>query len=622
MCSVVGDADDVTARWPRWAVAALLIGTAALYLWNLSVCGYGNSFYAAAAQAGAKSWSAWFFGALDARDFITVDKPPAALWVTGLSVRLFGLSSWSVLAPQAVMGVAAVAVLFATVRRTFADPMQGTAAGLIAGAVLACTPAAALMFRFNNPDALLVLLLTVAAYSLTRAVATASWRWLALVGLVMGTAFLTKMLQCAVVLPGFAAAYLMLAPADWQKRLLHMAIGGLSLIVAAGWWVLAVALVPAESRPYVGGSTDDSVLNLAFGYNGVSRIVGNGGARTWGGPAGHGADPTAGLHRLFSAELGYEISWLLPVALFAVAFGGYLALRRKISRDEGAALVMWGGWLLVTGVIFSVMDGTVHPYYSVALAPAVAALVAVGGVWAWRCLPGWTGRVALAIMALLAGFWSAILLQRNDFGPSWLPWAVVGIAVGAASTVLVGQRLATRIALAAGMLSAVAGTALYTLATAATPHQGSVPIAVSSMRGVPVHTVMHEAMAVKLAVGGWTGDVATNHELAELLAATSTPWSAATNGSQSAAVLELASGTSVMAIGGWSGDPVPTLKQFTDDVAAGKVTYYVEAGVVRPRAKVFSPESETGSCARQIADWVAAHYDPVPVGQSLVFRLR
>src|SRR4051794_29076932 len=174
-----------------------------MYLWQLSASGYGNAFYAAAAQAGSQSWSAWFFGSLDANDFITVDKPPASLWVTGLSVRLFGLNSWAVLAPQAAMGVAAVAVLVAAVRRVVPDPGQGAAAGLIAGAVLACTPAAALMFRFNNPDALLTLLLVVAAYCLARAVRMASWRWLALGGAVMGTAFLTKMLQGFLVLPGF-----------------------------------------------------------------------------------------------------------------------------------------------------------------------------------------------------------------------------------------------------------------------------------------------------------------------------------------------------------------------------------------------------------------------------------
>src|SRR3954468_11335473 len=165
-------------RWSRWALATLLVATAVLYLWNLSASGYGNTFYAAAAQAGSQSWSAWFFGALDAQNFIPVDKPPASLWVTGLSVRLFGMNSWSVMAPQALMGVAAVAALYCAVRRALPNPNHGAAAGLLAGAVLAVTPAAALMFRFNNPDALLVLLLTVAAYCLMRATIAASWRWL------------------------------------------------------------------------------------------------------------------------------------------------------------------------------------------------------------------------------------------------------------------------------------------------------------------------------------------------------------------------------------------------------------------------------------------------------------
>jgi len=264
-----------TQRWPRWALAVLLAATAVLYLWNLSASGYGNTFYAAAAQAGSQRWSAWFFGSLDAHNFITVDKPPASLWVTGLSVRLFGMNSWSVMAPQALMGVAAVAVLYCTVRRAFADPNHGAAAGLLAGAVLAGTPAAALMFRFNNPDALLVLLLTVAAYCLMRAASAASWRWLQLVGVAMGTAFLTKMMQGFLVLPGFGLAYLLVAPTSWPKRVLHLLGAVAALIAAAGWWVLTVQLTPASARPYIGGSTDNTVLDLALGYNGINRLLGH-----------------------------------------------------------------------------------------------------------------------------------------------------------------------------------------------------------------------------------------------------------------------------------------------------------------------------------------------------------
>lgn len=615
----------MTIRWPRLALAALIACTAALYLWNLSTTGYGNTFYAAAAQAGAQSWSAWFFGALDARGFITVDKPPAALWVTGLSVRLFGMNSWSVLVPQALMGVAAVTVLFATVRRAIPNPMQGAVAGLVAGAVLACTPAAALMFRFNNPDALLVLLLVTAAYCLTRAVAAASWRWLALVGAVMGAAFLTKMLQGFLVLPGFAAAYLLAAPTSWRNRLLHLTAATGVLVATAGWWVVIVQSIPADSRPYVGGSTDDTVLDLAFGYNGLSRIVGSGsGAEShWGGAMFRPPSAATGLHRLFTGEFGNEISWLLPVTLFVVALGGYLWARGHLSICERAAHVAWSGWLLVTGLVFTYMNGTVHPYYTVALAPAVAALVGLGAVWAWRLRSGWDGRIALAVILGLAGWWSVNLLNHNHFSPDWVPTVVTALCVVGIGATLIGMRWSAAGTLA-GALGAAAGTVAFSIATAMTPHHGAIPNAVGVIHRTAQHSAEATYLAQQFAVGGWMGDEATNRDLADLLRATHTPWSAATNGSQSAAALEIASGTSVMAIGGWGGDPAPTLEQFIADVHAGKLTYYVEAGkggAAAPGGKVIRSENHSASHTRAIADWVAAHYPATTLGESLVYRL-
>ena len=599
----------MTAHWPRWGLAALLACTAIAYLWGLSASGYGNDFYAAAAQAGSQSWSAWFFGSLDARDFITVDKPPGALWVTGLSVRAFGTSSWSVLAPQALMGVATVAILFATVRRAIADPACGAAAGLIAGAVLACTPVAAMMFRLNDPDALLVMLLTGAAYCCTRAVHTASWRWFTAMGVVLGFAFLTKMLQGFLVLPGFAMAYLLLAPTSWRNRGLHLAAAAAALVVSSGWWVLAVQLIPRASRPYVGGSSDDSVLNLALGYNGISRLRGHG-SRS--GSTTIGANS---LHRLFTTEMANEISWLLPAALVAVVIGVYLTLRERLDREERAALVSWGGWLLVTGVILSVMRGTVHPYYTVALAPAVAALIGLASVWAWRDRREWDGRVALAGLLGSAGLWSSILLHRDHFGPDWAPRTIEVTILVAVLCLLAGHRVLVRAGVVAGAAGAMAGAVAFSLATVATPHRGAVPDAVylGSVHG-----------RAGQAIANWTGDEATNRDLAAMLEATDTAWSAATNGSQSAAALELSTHTSVMAIGGWSGDPTPTLDQFIDDVRAARIGYYVEAGrggADQVHGRVIRTENHGVSHGRQIADWVADHYRAQTVGTSLVYRL-
>jgi len=207
----------------------LLAATAVLYLWGLGASGWANAFYSAAVQAATKSWKAMFFGAFDSSNFITVDKPPAALWIMGISARIFGVNAWSMLVPEALEGVAAVGLLYATVRRRF-----GPSAGLLPGAELALTPVAVLMFRFNNPDALLTLLLVGAAYALTRALEGARTRWLILVGALIGFAFLTKMLQAFLVVPAFGLVYLIAAPTSLWRRAGQLLAGGVG--VAGSRW--------------------------------------------------------------------------------------------------------------------------------------------------------------------------------------------------------------------------------------------------------------------------------------------------------------------------------------------------------------------------------------------------
>ena len=221
--------------WVRPALLTLLVGTAVLYLWGLGASGWANSFYSAAVQAGTKSWKAFFFGSSDASNFITVDKPPASLWVMEISARLFGVNSWSILVPQALEGVASVAVLYAAVRRSFRP-----GAALLAGLVLATTPVAALMFRYNNPDALLVLLLTVAAYATVRALERANTWWLVLAMSAVGTGFITKMLQALLVVPALGLVYLLAAPTPLRRRIVQLATGAVALVVSAGWWVAIV----------------------------------------------------------------------------------------------------------------------------------------------------------------------------------------------------------------------------------------------------------------------------------------------------------------------------------------------------------------------------------------------
>ncbi|WP_332666332.1 glycosyltransferase family 39 protein, partial [Aeromicrobium sp.] len=263
-----GRPDD--SPYVRPALLALLGATALLYLWGLGASGWANSFYSAAVQAGSASWKAFFFGSSDASNSITVDKTPMSLWPMSLSVRIFGLSSWSMLAPQALMGVGAVGLLYATVRRT----TRSAWSGLLAGAILALTPVAVLMFRFNNPDALLTLLLIASVYATIRAIESPerAVRWLVLGGTLVGFAFLTKMLQAFLVLPPLAAVYLIAAKPSIGKRLGHLLIAFGSMIAAAGWWIAIVELWPASSRPYIGGSQNNSILELTLGYNGFGRL--------------------------------------------------------------------------------------------------------------------------------------------------------------------------------------------------------------------------------------------------------------------------------------------------------------------------------------------------------------
>jgi 4-amino-4-deoxy-L-arabinose transferase-like glycosyltransferase len=640
----------------RPALVGLLAATAVLYVVGLSASGWANGFYAAAVEAGTKSWKAFFFGSFDSSNFITVDKPPASLWVMELSARVFGLNSWSMLVPQALEGVAAVGLLYATVKRR-----AGAGAGLLAGGVLALTPVATLMFRFNNPDALLTLLLVGSAYALTRSLEQASPRWLALCGVLIGFGFLTKMLQALVVVPGFALVYLLAAPTGLGRRVRHLLGSGLALAVSAGWWVAAVELWPAASRPYIGGSQDNSILNLIFGYNGFGRLTGNeSGSVVGGGGQGQaGAWGPTGLTRLFGSEMGTQISWLVPAALlFAVAV---LWTRRRAPRTDGkrAAVLVWGSWLVVTGLVFSLSQGIIHPYYNVVLAPAIGALVGIGGAWAWATRDALSTRIVSAAAVAGTAVWAYELLDRT---PTWQPALRVAVlAAGslAALLLLAPPRLVGRAGVAVAALAvvaALAAPAAYSLQTASVAHTGSIPSAGpagSSGFGGPggrrggfggpgfgggggfggtgrAQGFGGSAQGFTPPAGGFgggrnggglgglLGTATPNAALVALLQtdASRYTWVAAGVGANGVAGVELATREPVMAIGGFNGtDPSPTLAQFEADVAAGKIHYFL--GSAGGGGGFGGGSSSAGA----IASWVESSFTAQTVGGVTVYDL-
>ncbi|MGW1187877.1 glycosyltransferase family 39 protein [Streptomyces sp. NPDC002559] len=478
-------------RWVRPAFLGLLLVVALAYFWNLSASGYANSFYSAAAQAGSRSWKALFFGSLDAANAITVDKPPASLWPMALSVRVFGLNSWAILAPQVLMGVATAGVLYAAVRRRF-----NAAAGLITVVVFALTPVAALMFRFNNPDALLALLMTVTVHCVLRAMEKGRTAWLVWAGVAVGAAFLVKTLQAFLILPPLAVLYAVFAPVSVRRRFGQLGLSALAMTVAGGWWVAIVELWPASSRPYIGGSQNNSFLELTFGYNGLGRINGNetgsvGGGGRGGGPGGGGGGQwgETGIGRMFNSEIGGQISWLLPAALILLVAGVVLTRRAKRTDTARAAFLAWGGSLLMTAVVFSFMAGIFHQYYTVALAPYLAALIGMGVTVLWEERARWWPRAVLAGSVAVTALWAYVLLGRTPDHLPWLRWAVlVGGLVGAVGLLFVaraGRRLAVAV-VAVGFAASLAGPTAYTLSTLSTGHQGSIVTAGPSGAGGPM----------------------------------------------------------------------------------------------------------------------------------------
>ncbi|MFF4030579.1 ArnT family glycosyltransferase [Streptomyces sviceus] len=667
-------------RWARPAFLGLLAATLLLYLYNLSSSGYANSFYSAAVQAGSQSWKAFFFGSLDAGNAITVDKPPASLWPMELSVRIFGLNSWAILAPEVLMGVGSVAVVHASVRRRFSP-----AAGLIAGAVLALTPVAALMFRFNNPDAMLALLMALACYLVVRALEDGRTKWLLWAGAAIGFAFLAKTLQAFLILPPLVIVYAVCAPVSVRKRLGQLAAATLALVVSGGWWVAIVELWPASSRPYIGGSQNNSFLELTFGYNGFGRLSGDetGSVGGGGGGGGTGQWGATGWDRMFNSEIGGQISWLLPAALILLVAG--LVATRKVKRTSvtRGSFLVWGGSLLMTMVVFSYMAGIFHQYYTVALAPYIAAVIGMGAGILWERRAELWASITLAASVVAAASWSYLLLDRTS---DYLPWLKYLILIGglvAALGLIFAGRLDRRLALAAaslGLVAALAGPTAYTISTLQEGHTGSIvtagPAGASMMGGgggpgggggrggfggampggqgqqgqgrqngngngngtgngtgtggfpgggMPGQnqqngngSTQNQQGGLAGGVGGLLNGASVTSEAKKLLEADSSKytWAAAAVGAQNAASYQLSTGEPVMAIGGFNGtDPSPTLAQFKEYVADGRIHYFISSG---SGGGMGGSSSGTSS---QITSWVEANFKKVTVGSATFYDL-
>jgi 4-amino-4-deoxy-L-arabinose transferase-like glycosyltransferase len=481
------------------------------------------------------------------------------------------------------------------------------------------------MFRFNNPDALLTLLLMCAAYATTRALERGSTTWLVAAGTCIGFGFLTKMLQAWAIVPGFTLVYLVAANTTLRRRIWQLALAALAVLVSSLWWVVVVMAIPASSRPYIGGSQTNSLWDLIFGYNGFGRLTGNEtGSVGGGGQPGSMWGPT-GWTRMFNDAFGGQIAWLLPAALvFLVALIAFTWRAPRTDRTRSAVL-LWGSWLVVTGALFSLSQGIIHPYYTVALAPAIGALVGIGATFLWRRRHHPACRAVLAITMGATAVCAFELLQRT---PDWQPWLAPTILIGAlaiATALLVRPWLtgrSGRVIAALGVVIALAGTSSYAFATATTDHGGAIPSAgPASTAGFGRFGPFARLGAPRAGGLGGVGSLLTGSaptaELTHVLQADagSYTWVAATIGSNSASGYQLATGDPVMSIGGFNGtDPAPTLAQFQSDVASGQIHYFIAAG---GRGRGFSGGSTSG----QIESWVTRTFPAKTVGGITIYDL-
>jgi 4-amino-4-deoxy-L-arabinose transferase-like glycosyltransferase len=591
--------------WPHPLHAALVavVALAAVLDFNrLSQNGFANIFYSAAVKSELHSWHNFLYLSSDPGGFISVDKTPLGVWLQVASAKLFGFSAMSLLVPEAVVGVLAVALLYGIVARRC-----GRLAGVAAALALAVFPSFVAVARDNGPDPLLVLFMLVACGAALRATETGRWRWLLATAVAVGLAFNTKGLAALLVVPGIVAAYALCAEAAWWRRGLHLLGAGIVVVVISGAWIAVVELTPGSHRPYVGGSTDNSEVNLTFQYNGVGRVGGQ-----VGGPGrvpharplsptlaralsptpaiprtGHARFPTAfgpgaGPTRLGGIGLGDQGGWFLPFAAFGLVAIA-LTLRRARGADRtadgparrdprlGLVLVL-GGWFAVEAVVLSFSKGIVHPYYVSALAPGAAAMAGAGAVAMAQLVRNRRWLVVLPLLAAAATLlMENLLLGREHWHQSWIP--ILAAAAAAALILALVRRSWTAPAVVALLAILLVVPTAYSTTVWSVPVEGTFPAAgphVAAGHGGVGVTPKNERVNLRLL------DYVRSH-------GGGTRWDLFTLSSDTAAPLTLLGGRAA-AIGGYSGtDPTLTGPGLARLVAHGEVRYLLLGGAYAER---------------------------------------
>lgn len=601
--------------WERIGLVVLLVATGASFLWGLDRNGWANPYYSAAAQAGSQDWKAFFFGSLDAGNLITIDKPPLSIWIMSLSVRLFGLNSWAILVPQALMGVTTTWLIYKIIRRS-----HPAAAALLGGLIYATTPVVVLMSRFNNPEPLMGLLTVAAVYFIIRTFEDNRWSWYLLAGTALGLAFMAKQIQAFLPIPALVLAVLLFGAGTVASRLVRL-LGALSvLIISGGWWMAVVDLTPPENRPYVGGSASNSVLELTLDYNGLARFL-----RFSADPQSGQAVPATsenqdgGLARLFNANFAPEGAWLLFTALISAL--ALVVLWRQTARDRAASGLMTVGvvWLVTVYAVLSFMGTMTHTYYVFSLGGPMAIVVPLALFLLWnqrnRAIP----RVLGAVLLIGTGYVGFRIFHYSDDWGFWPPAVVCATVVATAGWLLArspSQRLGTLAIVAVALVMAPVATDIITLTK---PHAGTNPLSgpvANNPQALSSHLEAARRGEPPLARHLGFGVEPSADVSALLKESEGTEWAAATYTAQNAAQYQLASQRPVIAIGGWLGnDPAPTFDQFKALVADRRIAYFIWQQPILD-------DIPLGKDAVAITDWVQSTFKGENIDGVRIYDLR
>ncbi|MEV8147757.1 glycosyltransferase family 39 protein [Arthrobacter sp. NPDC080073] len=586
-----------------------------LYVWGLDRNGWANSYYSAAAMAGSEDWTAFFYGSSDPGNAITVDKPPLSLWIMSLSVRIFGLNSWSILLPQALMGVLSVYLLYRMVtKRT--DP----ATGLLAGLFFAVTPVATVMFRYNNPDALLTLLMIGTAFATLESIDQGKLRWLLIAGALVGAGFLAKQLQILLILPAVGVSYLAFSRAPIIRRFMHLGAAFFVAALIGGWWFMLVQLADPSSRPFIGGTRANSVVELTVGYNGLDRLTGEAAVRTM--TPGSSDDLAAGFQRFLEPQFTGQFGWLLPLALAGICIAVWTLWKRIDGTPRRAVLLLCAIWFATSATVVAFMSGIVHPYYSLVAVPPLSCLAAFGFIHLVRLRRRWKPRLGLGIALLVCVIIAYVAAVRSTSDFPWFPQALLILGSVSIAVVLVpaAARSIRWISVAVPLVSLLAGPVLWSVNTTLSPHVGAAVMAGPSIlvtrTDSPDRRQLPSNMPPKLWVLSY-GDIPVPGIIDRMRPSpANVTWPAAIVGSESAANYQLASGRAVIPLGGFDGtDPFPTLEQFEEFVAVGRI------GSVVIQDLPTTLESSHGEAAR-IVDWVSTHFKAETIDGAQYYDLR